>query len=530
MLLRAQLLLTTFASATGLFAQQQSWEWVEPFVGGVTRDIATDASGNTYAVHRLIDTVDFGGVPWQSGQLGTLAKYDASGSIVWAQAMNLAFFDKLALKGDTLYAAGHAGYDTTFSIGGQTWSWNTTDGQALLLSAFTTAGAMVWTQLDTIVGGTDVYDIEINDANEILMAMKFNGRVMWYGDSLWSNSSIPTLVKRAPGGNRMWYAQPYIGSVNAKGAANGVAALPDGGAVITGYFVGDTCLFDTILLTRSAFFMARADANGNFMWARDGNGALGNDVDLSLDDSLFVAGTYFSDTTNAFEPLQPVTIGIDMFLAKFDVEGDIGWLHSSTALTTGTYNNMRGMCVDPDGDPLVVGYVREGAVFSGDTLRGLSLYLEKVHGTGGHMWTATMSLSDSTGYFEPWGIGADGSGHGYVSGTFRNGDLQYNGGTTIPTATSYTIFVARTEDPTTGLSSSSNPDSIVFPNPTSGALWIAGLKPSTALCVLDLSGRVILERRNAPGYLDIGSLSDGIYLLRWLDEKGVHLSRVVLRR
>ncbi|MBK7556313.1 MAG: T9SS type A sorting domain-containing protein [Flavobacteriales bacterium] len=70
----------------------------------------------------------------------------------------------------------------------------------------------------------------------------------------------------------------------------------------------------------------------------------------------------------------------------------------------------------------------------------------------------------------------------------------------------------------------------VFPNPTAGPLSVSGLRPNALLTVLDLSGRIVLHNRSALNYLDIGSLTDGVYLIRWQDDKGIQLTRVVLQK
>ncbi len=71
---------------------------------------------------------------------------------------------------------------------------------------------------------------------------------------------------------------------------------------------------------------------------------------------------------------------------------------------------------------------------------------------------------------------------------------------------------------------------LVFPNPTSGQLRIAGVKPCTQVAVLDLSGRVVLQHRMVQDQLDLSSLADGVYLLRRQGEQEAFVSRVVLRR
>ncbi|MBO0952394.1 T9SS type A sorting domain-containing protein [Fibrella forsythiae] len=62
----------------------------------------------------------------------------------------------------------------------------------------------------------------------------------------------------------------------------------------------------------------------------------------------------------------------------------------------------------------------------------------------------------------------------------------------------------------------------VFPNPTSGRLnWAGSLAGSVQLDVLDLSGRMVQTMPLSPNQTstDLGSLPDGFYLLRFIDEQ-----------
>lgn len=516
-------------AVTGLRAQQ-TWDWVAPFATGYARDIATDADGNTYAVHRFStnDTIPFAGLPWAEGTLGVIAKYDEFGALVWSHSMHLAYFDHLALKGDTLYAVGHAGYGQ-FSFGGQSWNWPSTLGQAqaLLLSAYDLAGSMAWTQLDTMIGGTDVFDIEVNDSGEILMAMKFNGRVIWNGDTLLSNSSVPTVVKRNPGGGKRWFAQAYV---SAKGAVNGVAALPDGGAVITGYFQGDTCIFGSTVLTNGTFFIARVDADGDFVWAKDGARAWGVDVDPATDDSLYLAGGFAFDSTDALAPFQLSTPVQDMFLAKLSYSGEFGWVHRSTSSTDSAYCELFGLCVDPNNSAFVLGRGQHGVVVGVDTLIGTSIYAEKVSAQGQHLWTARMDLGGvfSQSFLEAQGIGADAAGHAYISGGFNQNDLHYDGNViSAPLDWGFTLFVARTDELSTEVVGESIIDLDLFPNPTTGFVQLGNEISDGTATVRDMSGRFLLTGVRT-GWLDIGYLADGVYFVQIARGHRIWSRKVVL--
>lgn len=514
---------------------QQTWDWVQPFVSGVASDIVTDSAGNTYATHFLLDTVSFAGIPWQPGQMGTIAKYDPDGQVIWAHTSSQAYYDVVTLKGNMLFATGHA-WGPSFTIGGQSWTWAPSypQAQALVISAFTLDGTMMWTELDTVYGGaTEVFDIEINDSNEVFLAMKFNGSVWWNGTHLYSGSSVPTLVKRSPDGRKLWYAQPYIGTTSAKGATNGVAALSDGGAVIIGYFLGDTCMFDTILLTRSGFFLSRVDAQGNFLWARGGAGAWGYDVDRSLDDSLFLAGTIFSDTIDALLPFEPVTIGYDVFLAKAGMDGGIGRLHTSTALSPSSSAQMSALTVGSDGTVYMAGMVRDGTVLADDTLTATTLFLEKLTENGQHLWNATMLLTEvgKNPHLEVGGVGSDSEGRGYVSGTVRYSDLAYND-TTISLLPDwhYLLVVGRTELAATAIEQNGRPAIQVFPNPTNALICIQNRPQGSLVTFWDIRGcRVEPTRIDANTY-DMGALTAGVYFLRLKSDSHKLSYRIVLLR
>ena len=71
----------------------------------------------------------------------------------------------------------------------------------------------------------------------------------------------------------------------------------------------------------------------------------------------------------------------------------------------------------------------------------------------------------------------------------------------------------------------------VYPNPAKDYVYLSLGKPAAnqgQITVMDLSGRLVLDVDIAPGHsirrLDISSLSEGVYLVNWV-ESGISLGR-----
>ena len=84
----------------------------------------------------------------------------------------------------------------------------------------------------------------------------------------------------------------------------------------------------------------------------------------------------------------------------------------------------------------------------------------------------------------------------------------------------------------TGLSETNELKQIqFFPNPTNGTLQLKGVKAETVLSVCDMSGRVVFEKNlNAANEqtVDLTELEQGIYQLRFSNEKGTAVQSLVI--
>jgi hypothetical protein len=77
------------------------------------------------------------------------------------------------------------------------------------------------------------------------------------------------------------------------------------------------------------------------------------------------------------------------------------------------------------------------------------------------------------------------------------------------------------------------PDVVAFPNPTKGKVFLKNLpQQASSVSVVDMLGRVVMERGSFGAFLDMGNLADGIYTVMFYDNQRypVARSRVMLKR
>ncbi len=158
------------------------------------------------------------------------------------------------------------------------------------------------------------------------------------------------------------------------------AALPDGGAIVTGYLFGSVDVGGTALTTSGPndfdVFVARIGADGAWVWAtRAGAGpakyAIGMGIAVLTDGSAFssavIAGYFagavtFGATTLTSDAVQ------DVFVATIGPTG--AWLSATRAGGASSDDDAEalGVALLPDGSAVVTGFMRGSATFGATTL------------------------------------------------------------------------------------------------------------------------------------------------------------------
>jgi uncharacterized delta-60 repeat protein len=227
--------------------------------------------------------------------------------------------------------------------------------------------------------------------------------------------------------------------------ASGVAFLPDGSLVITGWYHeastfgrgGDN---ETTLTTPGyhCAFLARYAATGALDWATGilgPNGVQAYSVAAAEDGSSLVTGFFTGTTTlgkgGAGETILTSSGGPDIFVARYGMEGELVWVSQAGSPNEGFLFDMgTEIAARPDGSCLVAGSFIDGAIFGqgeahetvlegtgidgGDIFlaryddSGHLLWVDSIQGSGGEMASGVAFLPDGSFLVTGWfgaGIG-----------------------------------------------------------------------------------------------------------------------------
>ena len=229
-----------------------------------------------------------------------------------------------------------------------------------------------------------------------------------------------------------------------------------GNHYFTGSLISLAANFGSITLpsnSNSDLFVAKQDANGQFLWAvRAGNPLAGNDQSngIAVDSSgdVFITGSF--DGTSQFGALSLTSAGdTDAFVAKLDGStGDFLWVRP----LGGTANDGgNGIAVDPDGNVVVSGEFDRTSGSGGTTSDRPLIFVSKFAGDGTSLWTRSVSGAMQGSLFS---IAIDSTGAIYAGGRFQ-GTADFSTGSLISTAYLPSSFGLPVDD---GLVSKLDPD------------------------------------------------------------------------
>lgn len=168
-----------------------------------------------------------------------------------------------------------------------------------------------------------------------------------------------------------------------------------GNRFVTGGFTGELILGNQTLTSNNGFdfYIAKFDANDNVLWARMAHGADNIPAEYSLDGGLtiavdddgdiYVGGGFVKSLTFLDENgsmVKTLTDGrndddlnVEMFLAHYHPDGELGWVIGGESNSTGLPNSLASgknvitsMIINADGDSLYFGGAYSGTNFLGD--------------------------------------------------------------------------------------------------------------------------------------------------------------------
>ncbi len=316
----------------------------------------------------------------------------------------------------------------------------------------------MWAWAKSSTGGGTLNDIAVAVAVDGMgnsyVAGYFNSPTLTFGSFTLSTAGSYDIyvVKYDPSGNVLW-ARSAGGT--GEDHAQGTAVDGSGNCYVSGYFFSDSVKFgpttlkhESLYTGNSDIFLVKYDPFGNVLWATNSIGGGGSNIDngstVAMDGSgnSYVAGGYGTPTIQFGQQTMTNTGGSDLFIVKFDPEGNALWLKGSTGAGDDWAS---GVAADSAGNSFVVGFSNSTILqFGPDTLKNSGYndaYIAKYDPYGNILWARCAGETDND---YATGVGLDSSGNSYVIGRYQSSSIRFGLTTLTNAAAGYPdIFVVK---------------------------------------------------------------------------------------
>jgi len=191
---------------------------------------------------------------------------------------------------------------------------------------------------------------------------------------------------------------------------------------IEGY--GTTITFENspITLTCKGFndmFVAKYDLSGNLLWAKSAGGNYNDKaqgVTADNNGNVYVTG-YFTDTANFSGTTIYGNGNQDIYIAKYDVNGNFIWVHNAGSAGR---DEAKSVKCDASGNIYITGMYSDGTTFGSSILSSpngyVNIFLAKYAPDGSLTWVKTAGSDyDDVG----WSLAIDNAGKIYITGEFN---------------------------------------------------------------------------------------------------------------
>jgi hypothetical protein len=312
-------------------------------------EVATDAAGNSYVAgyiqtNSLHPTASFDNITLTGhGDYDWfIAKYDASGNVVWAKNYGSTAGDMangIALDpSGNIYVVGF--FSSTMVVDNITV---TSSGLFdVFIAKYTPAGTLTWLKRAGGTGSDIAYGVVADGAGNFGIVGEFQNTATFGSHTVTASGLGDAFIaKYSATGNNLWVKK---GGGNISFTTDHGQAIAVDGAnnfYITGDFTG-TGIFDNLAVTSNDanyadIYLAKYNTNGAIQWLHHGGGVhvdRGYAVDVDVDGNSFVSGFADSGPGVVFDNLSLPPLGNEyIFLAKYNPAGAVQYVKQYAAGT-----------------------------------------------------------------------------------------------------------------------------------------------------------------------------------------------------
>lgn len=349
-----------FCNTLPLFAQGE-WVWAKRAngEGSVGTSTCADKYGNVLVTgYTTGTTLTLGSITLTNAGAFDIfvAKYDSLGNILWAKSFGGNDVEQgyaIATDRDgNIFIAG------TLASGSVSFG-NTTLNNPDVNSNFQTAkffiakldqdGNVLWAKSASGTNYAEGHHIAIDTVGNIYVSGFSNGAMLNFDQIAisFSGSSNTFIVKYNPDGNVLW-ANSLLGDTFGTQGYHGTNITTDllGHVYLSGSFISSTLTIGNVVLENQStlqqqfvdIFLAKLDGSGNILWAKSMGGnrmEMSSGITTDQSGNVYMTGSFLSETLSfgnfvLRNPMTPIGNTFDLFIAKFDSEGNPLWAKSAS--------------------------------------------------------------------------------------------------------------------------------------------------------------------------------------------------------
>lgn len=301
---------------------------------------------------------------------------------------------------------------------------------AILFSLFTFSQSPNW-QWAKSTGGTAADNASgiatDNLGNSYVCGYYYSSTITIGTNTFTNNGNYDFYVSKYDNSGTILWVNSYGGTYDDNATSISIDAA--GNTYVTGYFISPTMVCGTTTLTNSGFgdfFIIKHDINGNVVWAKnfgDGGSNQGNSIATDPSGNFVVTGLFNSATLTLGTTTLTSSGNDDIFVAKFDANGNNLWALSAGDNLSDSGN---GITTDASGNIFVTGYFKSATLAAGTTtlinnsVASADLFLLKINSAG-----TIVNANSLGGMFDEVGngINIDVAGNVILTGYYLSSSL-----------------------------------------------------------------------------------------------------------
>tara|TARA_B100001287_G_scaffold274927_1_gene281324 strand:- start:299 stop:1894 length:1596 start_codon:yes stop_codon:yes gene_type:complete len=338
----------------------------EVYVCGVT-------DGSMYFDTLLLENTD--------GKNGFLTKLNPQGMPIWT--LNMESNDEIEVNDVVANINGNSYIVGKFKDSAyiDSIAFSSFGSESLFVSKISDSGQVIWVKIFSSQDQVNPERITLGNADEIYLTGSFEGNLLVEGNILSNTSNSDFfLIKLDSLGDVLW-SKSAGGSDDIN--SEGLVVDQNGNTFLIGYFEDQAYFLTDTLISQDDKdgFLVKLDSSGNELWVKSFQGnsdVCPKDICIDSDTNVYVTGSIESSTL--FDTLLiSNTSGIDLFVAKFNNNGEILW--GKGVGGTDDIESFSIVC-DPFKNPVICGSFKGSSYFDTIIVNGFNendFFISKIY-------------------------------------------------------------------------------------------------------------------------------------------------------